>query len=538
MINNRETQCLPKSLNSILIPTISNGVSSALIAFHLIGNNIIMSSFSREANDASSIITTFQSFVIGATFGILSSTAVQLGSALAKKDTQKIEAFIKIAWVSSAGLGIFSSLIFLSTKSLMPLKDKKIASYVSDFFISLAIAPPFYLMSMTNGIIIFQMEKNWQVPMLSAIAYRIPAVIIGYFFAGSMGIAGLGYGATIAAIISASILQLWFLRDIYREYNLQDVFNIPNFKENFNSFISEGWKLALQRLTEWGNLFAISMIIGYLNKNDLASEAPSIQIMLICNLFSQGIAQAAMMLLKPIGTELKYLKENLNSEENISKYVSLGRESYNIFLWSNMGGAISNVLFAVACILCKKTFIDYFMKQDATENSHLYNLADTLILINSLSLIPDAVRQISGGALRGWGDILSPTLANLMIMSGIGIPLGMAAGCLYNSSSPKYTAPLFILRIITIILSAIANCYLFYQHRKNDLAAIPENIDLADNYENTTCIRKFFRFFKPESSVNPDDYKKIANEDGIPLVSIDQNQSRSQINYGALYAFR
>lgn len=550
MLNTRETQWLSERTRSILIPTLSNGVSSALIAAHLIGNTLIMSHSDIEgAEAASSIVSTFQCFVIGATFGILSATIVQLGGAVARNDRNKIEASIKIAWLSSLGLGICSSLVFLSTKPLMPfflygseLKEKT-ATCVSDFFVSLAIAPPFYLMSMTNGIIIFQIEKNWIIPLLATISYRIPAIIIGYFLFKTMGITGLGVGATISAIISSIVLQFWFLRDRYKEYNLCDIFNIPNFSKNFSGFLSEGWKLALQRLTEWGNLFIISMIIGVVgnvscnNSNgnfdstELVSQNPSIQIMLICNLFSQGIAQAAMMLLKPICTQIKNLKENINVENNRLQYINLCSESYSIFLWSNISGVIANTVCAAVSILLRHAFINLFIKEEERSCLHLYNLANILIFINSLSLIPDAVRQISGGALRGWGDILSPTLANLIIMSGIGIPLGVAGGYLYNP-----TVSLFVLRIITIILSAVANCHLFYQHRKNDLSVLPQNFNHTLSHENMICIRRCLMFFRPEQSAHPVNSQNMVNEeDGIPLIPINQTQqSQARIGYGAV----
>lgn len=51
-----------------------------------------------------------------------------------------------------------------------------------------------------------------------------------------------------------------------------------------------------------------------------------------------------------------------------------------------------------------------------------------------LGLIPDALRIISAGALRGWKDLLYPSIVSSIFMTIVGIPAAYGLGFIYNKT--------------------------------------------------------------------------------------------------------
>ena len=95
----------------------------------------------------------------------------------------------------------------------------------------------------------------------------------------------------------------------------------------------------------------------------------------------------------------------------------------------------------------------------------MHALAELLLLLNLIGQPFEAVRIVSGGILRGWQDLLFPTLMNILLMSVVGVTAGWAIGYYRDNESPL---PMFWVRLAAIILSAAINCYRFAMHIKSD----------------------------------------------------------------------
>lgn len=488
-------QAKTSAKNSVLIKTISFGISGSVIAAHLVGNGKLLSTFGQEAAAAASVITTLQSLTVGTSLGIQLSTGNQLGAALAIPDKARRERAvaeaIKIGWLNAFLLSAISTAVFSSTPLWIPLifNDAEKAKAIVDFFQFFAIAPLADIMTMTHGLIIFQVEENWWLPLISTIIYRLPAIGFGYLFAKQLeyGVQGLGIGSSIAAWLSFILTQLWFCRNAYQMFELSRLFDITDFRKKYAKFWSDGWKLGLQRITEWGNLFAIAVATNLIHSDALTAENPSIQAMVFFNLFSQGAGQAAMMLATRYVPEMKRQLEgfwNTNDYKAAKRYQALQQNNKSLFWTSNIVGLVANIGFAAALYFSKDNVVEYFIPESSSGEIH--NLASIVLQLNALSLLPDSLRIISGGVLRGWGDLLIPTLASLGLMTFIGVPAGGVIGATIS----KGIVPLFILRVATIALSAGINFYRYSEHHANDSLAYEEACvggelmkDLAKNDE-------------------------------------------------------
>jgi Na+-driven multidrug efflux pump len=464
-------------LKVIINKAIAQGLGNGLTAVHLIGNSMLMSSVSPTATAASSVVATLQSVVMSASVGFGSSAGTRLGAAIGSdrntNDAEKnetVSSLIKVAWFNSVVVGAAFSGIFFSTKYVMPyFLEEDVANCVWDFFKYTTWSPMAYILIHMNGLIILQVEQDANAQLIAAACYRIPSLILGYILAHpmKMGVTGIGLASTIPAWVVCVAMYGRFLRERYAVYQLQNICHIKSFCKHFNDFFSEGWKLALQRITEWINLFCISMAIGQLDRGSLVPEGPSINAMILFNLFTQGLTQAGMMEVAPLGRELENIK---NDPTQKSRYFVLRQDIHNIFLLNNMLGIISNAIAIGFLLLFKERIINLYLGSDVT--SDIRNLSAFFLMINSISLLPDSVRHISGGILRGWGDLLYPTLVSLYVMTGLGVPIGVAVGYYYKN---EYAESLFMLRLITITLSSILTYKRFYHFHKNPNSFMQHN---------------------------------------------------------------
>ena len=453
-------------IQEIAINGISQGTAGALIGLHLVGNNFLMSFFGTDATSAASAVSSLQCFIVSTTFGFQSAVGTRLGSLRRQTDAQKKkegeEGIIKIALLSSVGLGLASSMVFLATKPIAPLwfSNTQIAKYTTDFFIPFAVtlSPVAYLTTQTNSLILVQLrdgQKNKSDYLLASTAsYRGLSLLFSWWLSRKVGFEGIGYGSGLAAWLTLSLFEFQFLSET-ASYQLKQLFNIPSMDTLWHDFKKDALQLALQRTTEWGNLFAITSIIGHLSPEELIAIEPSIQSMVLCNLFTQGLAQSLMYDAKNNNSdkEKEKLKNGMSQE-----YMALLEKDKKLFVFGIGLGVMLAAVNTALLLSYRNNTIDLFIGKNSTE---IMNLAKTTLLVSALSLSPDAIRLISSGVIRGWGleEMHHTTKTNLLIMTGIGVPLGALWGYLFNDG--KYAAPLFVFRFLTICISAYMNTKYF-----------------------------------------------------------------------------
>lgn len=96
--------------------------------------------------------------------------------------------------------------------------------------------------------------------------------------------------------------------------------------------------------------------------------------------------------------------------------------------------------------------------------------------ITLASVIPDSLRIVTGGALRGWyEDLLYPTLASLILMSGFGV----GAGSVWGLEEGRNIVPLHIMRLVTLCLAMAFNFYRVGEHAKADEALYQQSSALV-----------------------------------------------------------
>lgn len=434
---------------------------------------------------------------------------------------------IRTTRVVAISLEVVFGGFFVSTKLILPsiIKDIAIARISGDFLATYAASVIPDLLLAVNGIIAFQNDKSWLMPPITAAIYRLSSVGLAYTLGKSFDAYGVGFGSSIAAWSSMLVSQLWFCQTKYTDIKLWNLLNTADIKVRMKEFGKKGLKLGLGGITEWGNLAAISFIIGSFT-NQLSETQPSIETLVLVNSFFQGLSRASMfvasenkhMLDTAITGEmsrsfhkvnliqLAVLTGSINEDdcivkrkiniEVLSKYqfynsVNFTKlpeqfllreflESFNhplgelvslenayhedkIYIYKSIIAAIIlNCMIAGIIYAARQIIVDYYSPADSDANNK--NMAEKLLLINTIGIIPDGVRIVSGSILRGCGNLLMPNIVSLVVMSGIGIPVGAAIGLSIEES----IIPIFIVRNVAVFVAASINCYQIWRQFQNE----------------------------------------------------------------------
>ncbi|MCX7121984.1 MAG: hypothetical protein NTZ67_09500 [Gammaproteobacteria bacterium] len=528
----KEIKALPASDSpSTVLKVISFGVNNLLVAVHLIGIGALMTSLGPDEAAAAPLASSLLAVINGTVVGILLNAGYEIGLLIGNKGTQKeIGTVIRTSWAAGIAGGVITTSCFLSMETVMPyIIAPATGKAVGEFFRYFAIGSFSEPLGAANGMIIGRIEKGAFVPVLvpfvSMALYRLPALGFGYYFSHTLGMGakGVGLGTAVASLMSYFMTQLWFSRKTFDGCDLYQS-SLEDIKEHAPTFLSGGWKLALQRLSEWGNIAAIALLVGIWSNTKLQVLQPAIQANTLIALCMQGMGQAAMMFVSSDCAAQKKHYENFqknNSREELDKFFALIAVNIKIFLVNNFAGVVVASLLSAGIYFSRSLEIKQFLSDKTAVEPGVHDLAESLLLINLLGQLPDAMRIISGGVLRGWKDLLFPTMISILLMTFVTV----TAGWLIGHFKDEDPTPMFAIRDIAIALSALINGYRFLQHMNADVKLYSEGLDklgVPQDAEERKALHRGWCSFMPafRSNSNASDKISVTTSRSLPELKI------------------
>jgi len=521
----RTTTNPPSNTTSYVVKnTLLFGAKSFVATAGYYGLMKLMSSLGRDQGAASSVIATLQGVTIAAGVGLVTSVGSEVSSALGKKlGDRTISAILKTGLIECIALGSIGSLVCLSTKLWMPLvlSNHRVASHVVNYMLGYCGAPLAEFLMAYAQQVVFKMEDNSWFGLIFSTIYRGLCIPLAYFLSVrcDMGMTGIGIACTFIGILSSILTLGWFVfRNTYRKLDNLFTYHFDNFWHMLKQILMSGGKFALQRLTEWGNLYIIVQIIGALYGGDLLSIQPSVVAMLFAGQLTQGFSLAGMMIstqntkalcatIAKIDELDKRFVENgdLIQFPNAQNRRTLLEQAHNqmkTVKWNlytiHGAGLLFNFLLVGVLFIGRNVFVDWTLPANIPINSSqsLRKKAMNYLELNLLGTFPDTIRVISGNALNAWDDISFSIFSSLILMSVVGIPLGLLF-CAVNDNNIGF---FFLLRMITLTIAAFTN--------------------IARNYSNfNNCSTKLMQLSAAESS--DETYEEI-NQSSSNLGSRDR----------------
>jgi Na+-driven multidrug efflux pump len=449
------TQSLIKKKTVSLSPVqkgVSFGLNGLFFAAHVVANGKLLSALGEGGDSASAIVSSTQSVIVGGTLGLLLGTGLKFSFFVGKgeSDRQNAQEVLQSAIYLSQILGLVAaSALWSSGPILKAIYDREAAEIAADFFKAYA-AGAFFLMYL---IVIPQFAISVNRPMvpplvmLSVLLISLGAsYLLG--FQASLGATGIGLGGVIGSGVTALFSRIWFSQKEFSVYR-QDDWRVNGFKTWVKELLSLGWKLSLQRLTEWGNLAAIATIIGAQSRTELAAFNPSSLYIVLFGTTQQGIGAATGMMIKQL-IGMKTQKENAG--DNIDQFY---RKFKAPIVKAILTGVSFNLLFCIAAYVFPDRLVQPFLA-DQTDSS-TRNLSKILLQYHSLGMLADSASIVGSGALRGWDALIFPIVVRTALMTlGIAVSFGLfETGEATTALSLSYSRDLAIAVSIPFILARI-----------------------------------------------------------------------------------
>ena len=480
-----------ESKASILAQTSSVAFNNLLSAINMAAQAKMLSLLDEKSAGSGALTSTFQTVFLSAFVGCLLSIGIEMGEPMGKvkveftkenpneqfilEEYKKAGEIARSGWILSFGFGLVTTGLMCITIPLFPyIADEDTAKAAGQFFLGSAIGAIPSVMARTIPQIAFQ-AGDLNVPIIGAILLYIPSIAAGYYlsFHEDMGALGIGLGNSLVAWLSYAIIHASFLRKHYQPLHLFRI-STPQLCNKLCALINKGWELGLQRLSEWGNLAIITTWIGAINHNAYVEATPAVQYITILSLGMQGFAQGSGMLIKKNTAGVNEALKDGKLEIAQKCY----EDNKKVLIRNNILGTVTGGIGAAAIYAAKKPLCDLFLHPNSDQETR--DAAQSLLWVAMLGLLSDAPRTICLGALRGWKQVFRPTMASLIIMTGIGAPLAYGLSRIWGNEENEIFFGTRDIAMLAAAFVAAKQCYNELRDQLNKIQ-VPKNISNSDN---------------------------------------------------------
>ncbi len=442
-------------------------ISRVAVAANVLANGSVTPTIGADAAAAGPLMISVVYAVLGPGRSILLSTGILIGkkygevqallkagnNAEASRIQVEIGTQLRQSFLFGTGLGLVSMGIMIGMGPILQTTglNENIVHEVEGFLNSTAVGMlPIYWSTSDQQ---FGMATGHKyIPMVFGTLFPILSMAIGYPLAlgllglPKLGTVGLGAGMAAAAWLSFISLRCYFLKSEFAPYQIYKM-SLQGITNQFSELLKLGMPLGFQALTEWGNLFALSNLVG--NKGFKVSMAAngSFQIITAATLITAALGQG-------ISVKISEQLGKMKIADQLEQYKDVMVINNNIKRLGNAGiitGTIATAaLTAVLCSLPKQ-IQSMFISHDDKSYEEILLMSQAILMINAIGLIADTIRNMSASALGGSKDVMFAPIISLVTMSVLALSIGGIV-----SNYLDYDANwLFITRDIGILAAAV-----------------------------------------------------------------------------------
>jgi MATE family multidrug resistance protein len=299
-------------------------------------------------------------------------------------------------------------------------QDKALSYIVQSYFrgFSASILPSLWL-SVEKQFVAGVVERPWSIFTIqfanAAFTSGLGYVLIhGKFGLPVMGAAGLGYAEAFSAwgclIFYTGYLAVNKNFDPYKPF----AFNLKQ-PAIFGELLKNGLPLAIQFSVELGDVVVSSVWMGWLGSNSLSANQVSTQAVVLGLAPIISISQAALICIA-----------QAKGRNNLSAIKPI------VIVTNTLGMAVAITSFGIFWF-ARDPLIEAFMGNENNDNpeekARTVALAQQLLWVSALGLVPDAVRYIAGFSLVPLDAPLMPLLGGLTCL---GLSLGLGYGLTFS----------------------------------------------------------------------------------------------------------
>jgi len=373
----------------------------------------MLAQLGQEVLAASALIYSTQMSMMVIGMSLLFSLSILIGHAYGAEKHSVIGNFVQQGWMLSILLGGLIILFFLHIGTILIFFGQKlfIAHIVQTFFDAYVWAVIPVLWVVTNQQFCYGikypkliiMTTGTGVIVLLGSAYLL---IFGKFGFPKLGVAGLGYAMAAQAWTSFLLsTTCFYYMEHFKHFDLF-TYRVHKSWEHLAHMMKVGWPISIQITGEMFSFFVSTAIVGWLGVQALAASQVNTQYFLLVLIPIFVLSQASGILvghacgskqwgeLKKIGSSSLYLVTGIS------------------------------VFVGIIFIGFPKTLASLYLDVNAPENATTVRLIELVLMVSTLTVLFDAIKNVMTGALRGLLDSKFPMFVGLATIWLLGLPLG------------------------------------------------------------------------------------------------------------------
>jgi hypothetical protein len=402
----------------------------------------------------------------------------------------QIGGVIQVGWLCAALVSVISIALLASTPALYQAMgiSNELTAQVSDYFAGYNWGIPFILHSYADLQLATSLKNSW-FPIARGVAYTglsysLAKAASQYGMPGMpKGIAGVGAGASLAAVIIAALTKLvFYCNEKIRRCALYQC-TVENrgagtFTQRLKNFTNLGGKLSSLVLVEWINVVITTQVLSRTqlkefgkdgNTAALRASQPGLQLAAALILWSFGHTAAlggacagkVGALRTVLTTTDNQQMVNYNGEQNQANTTEIAKANFN--QRGNIGMAVSMLLptvVAAASVIAPQLFTALLLHSGANDMEQ--NLANGVVRALGAGIFFDGLRVSTSGPLRGVKDIPAAGLMGFITMTLINLSITAPLLLMGEISLPLF----FWARTISTIPATAFNVYRWYHYQR------------------------------------------------------------------------
>lgn len=425
-------------------------------ASHLIFNGKLLADMGDDGDAVSSVTSAYMSLILGSGVGLCLSTGLNFGPKVGQNLTEDAGRVGRAAIYNALLVGILSSgLLILPRAFLQVFVSEEVSKRANNFLSGYSGGVPFMFMIVVMLQLAF-VKGEWYIAPSSMFLVFAIAGLASSLLAGKTPLAelGVGLGGTIGNAAACLIMLTNLFKNKFKKYHFFSGTHQQILSE-IKSLLNTGWKISFQRMTEWVNIFIISLVISVVNDKELGDLNAAWQFNVLFGILSQSYGQAISMIVAK-----NYALAKSNDE---AKATSAHLQNKAACKKGVLVSLAINVAFTLVAIFARTPISKFFLSEDAAARN--INLSNSLMIANSFGILFDGVRIALAGALRGWGDLLVPPTISFGLITVLGVSSGYALSFTkLTVSEAMLTARASAIFLTTLFLGV--RCYKKLQQEK------------------------------------------------------------------------
>ncbi len=400
-----------QSIKEMLTIVIPCSVNEFIINGEFFVKTLIFSKIGSDELAASTLISTSSLLTIATAKAILISTNVY--AARAGENDLLLASILQQSWLQATLQSIPLIVVLSFTKSVFDIlsQPQDISEIASQYLLYNNIALPAILLLQSNQMFAIGLKRP-NLALISTIISTSLTLGLSYILAfGKLGLPELGMTGVAVSTAISSWLSFAGMAAYFAIFDKQikklNIFKINCAREFrvLGKMFKTGLPIGLNVLSEFGSYFLMSIMVGTLGKNYLIAE--------------QITAQYSGLLLGPV------MATAIATDVLVGHDIA-SHNARNIKRLAYTGIAIGATISTAGLIVLSsapKLLASPFLDEEENSYDDILSLLPILFIIIGINNIGEALRNISGGALRGFYDTTVPMLITALIFWVVGLPI-------------------------------------------------------------------------------------------------------------------